>query len=133
MDGSPFAAQRKGFYLALPQYRPPMAGKAIPYKSAAWNETQAAAVAWMLRESIRLLCALFGLLCSLIGGTGLRIETARGVSMQKFARDIGPEFLKDGAEAALCGDDKAIGEGLADPGILGRVIEIGDRTRDDVA
>jgi hypothetical protein len=53
--------------------------------------------------------------------------------MEKFARNVRPEFLKNVSDASLGGHDQAIGKGMANAGIARRIVEIGQRAGSDVA
>jgi hypothetical protein len=53
------------------------------------------------------------LLSRLIGGALLSVEAVCRISVEKLARDVWPELLEDGTEAALGGDDEPVAEGLA--------------------
>jgi hypothetical protein len=72
-------------------------------------------------------------LCSCVRGFCLRVEAVRGVFVEEFSRDVGPELLENTAEGAFAGDDHAIVDGLARACCLRWVIEIGDGAGDDVA
>ena len=55
------------------------------------------------------------------------------VFVQESARNVRPELLKQGAKSALGGHNEAVGKGLADAGVLGRIVEIRDCAGGDVA
>src|ERR1035437_251981 len=57
----------------------------------------------------------------------------RRILMQKLARNVRPELLKDSADGSFASDDHTVTDRQPDSRIVGRVIQIREGTRSDVA